>query len=119
MRTITVKGTGNVSARPDYIILSLNIETLSKTYDRAMSEATERIERLQGAAVCVGYHKEDLKTTSFDVQTRYENVKDRQGNYKREFVGYACSYRLAKERERKSRNAPSCQKAAEKTQISA
>ena len=30
----------------------------------------------------------------FDVQTRYENVKDRQGNYKREFAGYACSYRL-------------------------
>ena len=54
MRTITVKGTGNVSARPDYIILSLNIETLSKTYDHATSEATERIERLQGAAVCVG-----------------------------------------------------------------
>ena len=59
-----------------------------------MSEAAERIERLQGAAVRVGYRKEDLKTTSFDVQTRYENVKDRQGNYKREFAGYACSYRL-------------------------
>lgn len=57
MRTITVKGTGKVSARPDYIILSLNIETLSKTYDRAMSEAAERIERLQGAAVCVGIAK--------------------------------------------------------------
>ena len=57
MRTITVKGTGNVSARPDYIILSLNIEVLSETYDRAMSEAAERIERLQGAAVCVGYRK--------------------------------------------------------------
>ena len=94
MRIITVKGTGNVSARPDYIILSLNIEVLSETYDRAMSEAAERIERLQGAAVRVGYRKEDLKTTSFDVQTRYENVKDRQGNYKREFAGYACSYRL-------------------------
>ena len=94
MRTITVKGTGNVSARPDYIILSLNIEANSKNYDLAMSEAAERIERLQGAAVRVGYRKEDLKTTSFDVQTRYENVKDRQGNYKREFAGYACSYRL-------------------------
>ena len=35
MRTVTVKGTGNVSARPDYIILSLNIEALSETYDRA------------------------------------------------------------------------------------
>ena len=92
MRTITVKGTGNVSARPDYIILSLNIETLSKTYDRAMSEAAERIERLQGAAVCVGYRKEDLKTTSFDVQTRYENVKDRQGNYKRVVCGIMACY---------------------------
>ena len=94
MRTITVKGTGNVSARPDYIILTLNIEALSETYDRAMSEAAERIEKMQGAAVRVGYHKENLKTTSFNVQTRYENVKDRQGNYKREFAGYACTYRL-------------------------
>ena len=94
MRTTTVKGTGNVSAKPDYIILTLNIEALSETYDRAMSEAAERIEKMQGAAVRVGYHKEDLKTTSFDVQTRYENVKDRQGNYKREFAGYACTYRL-------------------------
>ena len=94
MRTITVKGTGNVSVRPDYIILSMNIEAKSKTYDLAMSEAAERIEKMQGAAVRVGYRKEDLKTTRFNVQTRYENVKDRQGNYKREFAGYACSYRL-------------------------
>ena len=36
MRTITVKGTGNVSARPDYIILSLNIEVLSETYDLSL-----------------------------------------------------------------------------------
>ena len=94
MRTITVKGTGNVSARPDYIVLSLNIEALSETYDRAMTDASERIKRLQDAAVLVGYEKSDLKTTSFNVQTRYENGKDRQGNYKREFAGYACSYRL-------------------------
>ena len=94
MRTITVKGTGNVSARPDYIVLSLNIEAISETYDRAMTEASERIKKLQDAAVLVGYEKSDMKTTSFNVQTRYENVKDRQGNYKREFAGYACSYHL-------------------------
>ena len=94
MRTVTVKGTGNVSARPDYMILSLTIEAAAKTYDRAMTDAAERIEKLQDAAVRCGYEKENLKTTSFDVQTRYENIKDRQGNYKREFAGYACSYRL-------------------------
>lgn len=94
MRTITVKGTGKVSARPDYIVLSLNIEALSETYDRAMTDASERIKNLQDAAVFVGYEKSDMKTTSFDVQTRYKNVKDRQGNYKQEFAGYACSYHL-------------------------
>ena len=94
MRTVTVKGTGNVSARPDYMILSLTIEAAAKTYDRAMTDAAERIEKLQDAAVRCGYEKENLKTTSLDVQTRYENIKDRQGNYKREFAGYACSYRL-------------------------
>ena len=94
MRTITVKGIGNVSARPDYIVLSLDIEALSETYDRAMTEASERIKKLQDAAVLVEYEKSDMKTTSFIVQTRYENVKDRQGNYKREFAGYACSYHL-------------------------
>lgn len=31
---------------------------------------------------------------SFNVQTNYENIKDWQRNYKREFAGYACSYRL-------------------------
>ena len=94
MRTITVKGTGKVSARPDYIVLSLNIEALSETYDQAMTDASERIKNIQDAAALVGYEKCDMKTTSFNVQTRYENVKDRQGNYKREFAGYACSYHL-------------------------
>ena len=49
---------------------------------------------MQDVAVRSGYAKEDLKTTSFNVDTRYESVKDRQGNYKREFAGYACVYRL-------------------------
>lgn len=94
MKTITVKGTGNVSAKPDYIVLSLSIEAMKQSYDEAMDEANTRIEKLQDAAVSVGYEKDILKTTSFDVETRYESVKDRQGNYKREFAGYACSYHL-------------------------
>ena len=59
-----------------------------------MRDASERISKLQDVAVRSGYAKEDLKTTSFNVDTRYESVKDRQGNYKREFAGYACVYRL-------------------------
>ena len=94
MRTITVRGVGNVSAKPDYITISMTIESIRKDYDGAMRDASERISKLQDVAVRSGYAKEDLKTTSFNVDTRYESVKDRQGNYKREFAGYACVYRL-------------------------
>ena len=70
------------------------LESIRKDYDEAMRDASERISKLQDVAVRSGYAKEDLKTTSFNVDTRYESVKDRQGNYKREFAGYACVYRL-------------------------
>ena len=94
MRTITVKGVGNVSAKPDYISISMTVESVENDYDKAMDGAARRIENLKAAAVSVGYEKEALKTISFNVETRYENVRDRQGSYKREFAGYACVYRL-------------------------
>ena len=94
MKTITVKGVGNISAKPDYITISMTVESMDRDYEKAMDGAARRIESLKAAAVSVGYEKEALKTTSFNVETRYENVKDRQGNYKREFAGYACVYRL-------------------------
>lgn len=40
MRTITVKGVGSVSAKPDYITLSLVIESTDKEYDIALQKAT-------------------------------------------------------------------------------
>ena len=94
MKTITVKGVGNISAKPDYITISMTVESVDSDYEKAMDGAARRIESLKAAAVSVGYEKEALKTISFNVETRYENVKDRQGNYKREFAGYACVYRL-------------------------
>lgn len=86
MRTITVKGVGSVSARPDYITLSLGIETQEKECGDAIQKASERINNLEAAIQNVGFEKGDLKTTSFHVSTAYESVKDRSGNYKREFA---------------------------------
>lgn len=93
-RTITVKGVGRASARPDYITISMTVESVKKDYNEAMEDAAGRIEKIQDAVVRAGYKKEDLKTIGFDVDTRYESAHDQQGNYKREFSGYAVSYRL-------------------------
>ena len=93
-RTITVKGVGSASVRPDYITISMTLESLRKDYNEAMEDAAQRIGKLQDVALGAGYEKEDLKTLSFNVDTRYENVQDRPGTYKREFSGYAVVYRL-------------------------
>ena len=93
-RIITVKGVGSAAVRPDYITISMTVEALHKDYNASMEDAAQRIEKLQDAVIRCDYQKEELKTISFDVDTRYEGVQDRQGNYKREFTGYAVTYRL-------------------------
>ena len=52
MRTITVKGIGAVSVKPDLIVLRLSMETAEYEYDAAMKAAAEKIgenSRFQGA----------------------------------------------------------------------
>lgn len=93
-RIITVKGVGRACVRPDYITISMTVESVKKGYNEAMEDAAGRIEKIQEAVVCSGYKKEDLKTISFDVDTRYESVQDQQGSCKREFSGYAVIYRV-------------------------
>ena len=94
-RTITVKGVGTATVKPDYVVLTLSVEAQNTDYNSAMQKAAYQIERLQAAIMGIGYEKSDLKTTSFDVRSAYENQKDRYGNYKSVFAGYACSYRLS------------------------
>ena len=92
--TITVKGIGHLTAKVDHVILQMKLETLNKDYERAVQDAAERIEKLHAALKGAGFAKEAVKTTRFHVETRYENVQDRQGRYKRVFAGYACCHDL-------------------------
>lgn len=93
-RTITVKGVGSVSAKPNYIVLTLSIEEKDKSYEKAMDGAAKKIDLLEAAAQRIGFEKGALKTISFNVSTQYENVKDKDGTYQRVFAGYGCFYRL-------------------------
>ena len=94
VRTITVKGIGHLAAKVDHVILQMELETISKDYERAVQDAAKRIEKLHAAVEGAGFAKEEVKTTRFHVETRYENVQDRQGRYKRVFAGYACCHDL-------------------------
>ena len=93
-RTITVKGMGNVKAAPDYIVISMNLESQNNNYDETMELAAKQIDYLNISLEAIGFEKESVKTTNFNVRTDYDSVKDKNGNYKRNFNGYICSHRL-------------------------
>lgn len=93
-RTITIKGIGKLSLKPDQTVVSLMLKTVRVDYDKAMDEAAKHLEQLRSAIAEIGFTKDDLKTTSFDVRTEYENERDEKGNYKQIFVGYRVTHGL-------------------------
>lgn len=93
-RTITVKGMGRASAKPDYVVLSMILESTDKEYDKAMGIASDRIQQLNETLCGIGFEKGDLKTTNFNVRTDYERVKDRNGDYRNVFSGYEVTHNL-------------------------
>ena len=81
MKTITVKGVGKISVKPDCVVLSMALETKNHDYEAAMNEAANKIEHINKSLVAIGFEKESVKTTDFNVRTHYENKKDTKGHY--------------------------------------
>ncbi len=93
-REITVKGVGRVSAAPDLIVLSMKLESHDYSYDKAMNKASDKIAKLQDALLELGFKKEEIKTSDFDVNTDYNSYKEKEGNYHRDYNGYKVNHRL-------------------------
>lgn len=93
MGKITVKGVGTVKTKPDFVYISLELNSLDSEYTAAVNKANERIEKLQNALSAEGYAKDDLKTLNFNVSTEYDYVQ-KNGRNERVFRGYNCSYSL-------------------------
>lgn len=93
-KTITVKGIGRASTKPDYVVISMNLESRDMEYGKAMELAGEHIHSLNDVLSKVGFEKDAVKTTNFNVRTDYDNERDQRGNYKRIFRGYVVTHSL-------------------------
>jgi uncharacterized protein YggE len=93
-RTLTIKGTGRLTLKPDWTVVTLTLKSLDKQYEKAMAESAARKEKLNAALAAVGFDPRDVKTADFSVSSEYEGVHDKNGNYKNVFVGYACRHTL-------------------------
>lgn len=92
VRTITVKGVGKATVKPDQIVIRMNFEAKDKNYDRAISLAAQQVADLKHAFQNAGFGTDALKTTDFHIRTDYDRVKDKNQNYISVFAGYECTH---------------------------
>ena len=55
-RTITIKGVGKLSLKPDQVV-SLTLNATEKNYDKTMDTAAKHLEQPGGALVGIGFYK--------------------------------------------------------------
>ncbi len=92
-RTIAVRGTGTVSAKPDQIDLTMNLSVLDPDYNAAAEEADRKDAALREALGKAGFPADALKTANFNVGTEYRGVHDpNTGEYRQEFAGYRITH---------------------------
>jgi uncharacterized protein YggE len=93
-KVITVRGTGKVSAAPDLLVIEMNLEITEPEYEASIRRATEMLDALRAAVVLAGHDEKLLKTTSFNVNTKYKSYRDKSNYYQSKFVSYCCTYEL-------------------------
>lgn len=93
-RTIKVTGKGKLSVKPDLIQLSLDLSDVQDTYEAALEQSSKQTEELRICFEGLGFARTDLKTVSFNVDTKYESYTDENRQWKQKFVGYEFRHAL-------------------------
>jgi len=92
-REIVVKGIGKASTAPDLIVLNMNLEASDMDYEKTMRRGSEMLDALRTAITSAGHDGKEMKTTAFNINTRYESYRE-NGGHKQRFAGYSCHHGL-------------------------
>ena len=95
--SIHVKGIGQVTQTPDWVVLSLTLTAQNSDYSSALRIGSQQVEMLRESIVAAGFKADDLKTMNFVVRAIYEDEERREGSskrYRQVFVGFECQHDL-------------------------
>lgn len=87
-KTIKVTGKGSLKVKPNYTKLTFTLSNTKETYEEALEEVNTNSSYLKDIFVNFGFHRTDLKTSSFSIEQKYETYHDEDGSYKKRFAGY-------------------------------
>ena len=93
MRSIRVTGKGKIKVHPDITRITLTLSGVEKDYAEALARSAQETEALKELLTEFGFERSDLKTLSFDVDTKYEYYQS-HGDSKKRFAGYEFTHRL-------------------------
>ncbi len=103
--TITVSGTGTVSAPPDVADIRIGVVTQAKTAGEALAANTETMTRIQEVLKAQGVEPRDIQTSDLGIQPQYSQPSPtRPGQAAEEFVSRIVAYRVTNTVEITSRN---------------
>lgn len=81
MATVCVKGVGKIKKAPDTAEINVRMERFDADYGKSSEKCAQATETLKTALKAAGFKESALKTASFSVSAKYENVPDK-GAYK-------------------------------------
>lgn len=87
-RIIRVTGKGVLKVKPDVTRITMTLEGQNKEYDRILEQSSKDTEALKDILEKYGFERSDVKTLSFNVDTRYESYQAKDRSWKQRFIGY-------------------------------
>lgn len=57
-------------------------------------KAQKELEEVKGALAGAGFPEEEIKTSDFRTETKYEGYRDGKGDWKQKFIGYQYTHAL-------------------------
>lgn len=94
-RTISVSGTGTVSAAPDVAEINIGVVTQAKTAGEALAANTENMTKIQSVLKEQGVEPKDIQTTDVGIHPQYSQPNPpRAGQAIEEFVPRIVAYRV-------------------------
>jgi uncharacterized protein YggE len=88
MKTIRITGIGTASMSPNEIELKFAVNTLESDYNNSIAKHDEKLTKFTNIIKNLGFAKEDLKTSHFNISPKYKSIRNANGEYKEMFEGY-------------------------------
>ena len=88
MRIVRVTGKGNIKVKPDMTRITMTLEGCYPMYEDTLRHSSEDTEALKDIMEKLGFKRTDVKTLSFNVDTKHQSYQDKDKSWKQRLVGY-------------------------------